>query len=143
MSLNKYFNFSQPRPNPTFPRRTYYAMSPNDIWQLDLVAMNQKGNIGGVGSRGGVHKEEGIVKQAGKGSGNYILNVIDVYSRRLESITIDSKSGESIMTGLQELFKKMGGKPKHIQADLEGGLWAKEKELNKIGVKLYTVKKCL
>ena len=110
MSLNKYFKFNQPRPNPTFPRRTYFAMSPNDIWQLDLVAMNQKGNIGGVGSRGGVYKEEGIVKQAGKGSGNYILNVIDVYSRRLESIVIESKTGESIMTGLQELFKKNGGK---------------------------------
>ena len=140
MTLNKYFKFTQPRPNPKFPRRTYYAFAPNDVWQLDLVAMNQKGDIGGVGSRGGVHKEEGINLASGKGSGKYILNIIDVYSRRLESILIDSKSGESIMTGLQELFKKMGGKPKKIQADLEKGLWSKEKELNKIGVELYTVK---
>ncbi len=140
MSLNKYFKFNQPRPNPNFPRRTYYAMAPNDIWQLDLVALNQKGDIGGVGSRGGVHKEEGINLQQGKGSGNYILNVIDVYSRRLESITIDSKSGESIMEGLKKLFVKMNGKPHKIQADQEKGLWAKEKELNKIGINLYTVK---
>ena len=140
MTLNRYFKFNQPRPNPNFPRRTYYAMAPNDIWQLDLVALNQKGDIGGVGSRGGVHKEEGINLQQGKGSGNYILNVIDVYSRRLESITIDSKSGESIMEGLKKLFVKMNGKPHKIQADQEKGLWAKEKELNKIGINLYTVK---
>ena len=77
MTLNKYFKFHQERPNPTFPRRTYFAMHPNDIWQVDIVALNQKGDVGGVGSRGGVEgpKEESkrIKTQAEKGSGGYIL----------------------------------------------------------------------
>ena len=139
MTLNKYFKFTQPRPNPKFPRRTYYAFAPNDVWQLDLVDLTGKGKEGGVGSRGGAHKEEGVNLQKGKGGGGYILNVIDVYSRKAGSTVIQSKSGESIIEGLKKLFVQMGGKPNKIQSDRESGLLAKEQELNKIGIQIYQV----
>ena len=139
MTLNRYFRFTQPRPNPKFPRRTYYAMAPNDIWQLDLVDLSGKGKEGGVGSRGGVHKEEGVNLQKGKGGGGYILNVIDVYSRKAGSTVIQSKSGVSIMGGLKILFQQMGGQPHKIQSDKEAGLLSQEKELNKIGIQIYQV----
>ena len=132
MSLSKYFKFTQPRPNPKFPRRTYYAMAPNDIFQVALVDMTGKGKE--VPST----VKSAVKQQAGKGSGEYILNVIDVYSRKAESITLSNKDGNSILNGLKEIFKRMG-QPKKIQADQEKGLWAKEKELKNMGIDLYKV----
>ena len=166
MSLNKYFNFTQPRPNQTFPRRTYFAMHPNDIWQVDLVDLTAKGKVGGVGSQGGVYKEEATNMQRGKGSGGYILNAIDVYSRKNASILLDkenkkvideekstptkkvykwvladSKTGVAIMKGLKKLFVQMGGKPKKIQSDKESGIISKDSqdEFKKIGIETYYV----
>ncbi len=138
MTLNKYFKFTQPRPNPKFPRRTYYAFAPNDVFQVDLIDLTGIGKEEGVGSRGGVHKEQEITKQAGKGTGGYIMNVIDVYSRKADSVVIESKSGDAIMMGLKKIFERMG-KPKKIQSDKEGGLLSKEKELNNMGIQIYQV----
>jgi len=151
-TLDKYFNFTQETQPQNYPRRTYYAMYPNDIWQMDLIDMTNKGELSGEGAREKKQAEargeeytkelKGAYKQqAGKGSGGYIMNVIDVYSRKLESEYMDNKNAPNILGALQKIFIKMGGKPKKIQSDKEAGLMGKDVKpvLKKMGVELYMV----
>jgi len=157
-TLNKYFDFSQETQPQNYPRRTYYAMYPNDIWQMDLIDMTNKGKLSGEGvrekeqaeARGEEYTKElkGAYKQqAGKGSGGYIMNVIDVYSRKAESEYMDKKNALNIIEALKKIFIKMGGKPKKIQTDLERSLWNSNGvdlntgglQLKKMGIELYNV----
>ncbi len=107
-------NYFQYRPK-TFPRRTYISPSLNHNFQVDIIDLNKNG-------------------------GGYILNCIDVFSRRAESVLLKGKSKASIKEGLNYMFNKFGAKPKLIQSDKEKGLYALEKELNDQGIKLYSVK---
>ena len=75
-----------------------------------------------------------------KQSGGYIMNAVDVFSRKAESVKLNNKSKESVKKGLEQIFAKFGQKPKKIQSDKEPALYALEDELNKQGIILYTVK---
>ena len=145
-TIDKYFNFGQETQPQNYPRRTYYAMYPNDIWQMDLIDMTNKGEASGEGVRLKKQAEErgevytGTVKgaykqQAGKGSGDYIMNVIDVYSRKVASEYMEIKDAPSILETLKKIFIKMG-KPKKIQSDKEAGLWKNEKNIKKYGCRI-------
>ena len=107
------FNYRQYRPK-TFPRRSYFSPSLNNNFQIDLLDFSKNG-------------------------GGYVMNCIDVFSRRAESVQINGKSKESIRNGLNAIFKKFGTKPKSIQSDKEKGLFALENELKEQGITLYSV----
>ena len=115
--MNNYimtFNFRGPRPR-VFPRRTYISNAYMNNIQVDLIDMTKE--------------------KAG-----YILNGIDVFSRKAESVKLNSKTTDSIRKGLDVLFKKFGQLPKSIQSDKEGGLYALQNELKQKGITLYSVK---
>jgi len=109
-----HFNFKQPRIL-NFERRTYWAPSVNDNWQVDLIDLSKQG-------------------------GGYMMNAVDVFSRRAESVKLNGKSKEDIKKGLNELYNKFGAKPNKIQSDKEKGLYALQDDLKKQGINLYTVK---
>ena len=106
-------NFKSYRPK-TFPRRSYFSPSYMHNVQVDLLDFNKQG-------------------------GTYVMNMIDVFSRRAESVRISGKSSNDIRKGLNELFTKFGQKPKLIQSDKEKGLYGLQKELNEQGIKIYSV----
>ena len=62
-----------------------------------------------------------------KQSGGFIMNAVDVFSRKAESVKLNNKSKESIKNGLEQLFIKFGKKPNKIQSDREPALYALEK----------------
>ncbi len=106
-------NYLAPRPK-TFPRRSYFSPSYMHNVQIDLIDLKANGS-------------------------GYIMNCIDVFSRRAESILIKSKSKEEIRKGLEYMFKTFGQKPTSIQSDKEKGLYALKDELQKQGITLYSV----
>ena len=97
-----------------FDRRGYISYGVNSIWQIDLIDLSSR-NAG------------------------YILNCIDTYTRKAESVKLSSKNVESVKKGFQELFVKFGTKPQKIQSDKEGAILSLEKWLKSENVELYQV----
>jgi len=65
----------------------------------------------------------------------YVLNAIDVFSRKSESVKLNSKNVEEVRRGFNELFKKFGSKPENLQSDKEGAIlslknWLKDQNIN-------------
>ena len=72
------------RPVKIFPRRSIVSKYENNIWSVDLVDMT------------------GSIKGSQRG---YILNCVDVFTRKLYSKVMNSKSEEEITNKFKEIFK--------------------------------------
>jgi len=55
-----------------------------------------------------------------------VLNVVDVFSRKAQSIKLKDKSKQSIKEGLKFMFRIFGSKPQHIWTDKEGAMYSNE-----------------
>jgi len=86
-----------------FPRRGIYTDEINNIWAVDLIDVSKKTK------------------------GHYLMNAIDVFSRKSECVKIKKKTTASIKKGFELLFQKFGAKPKKIWSDLESGLMSLSK----------------
>jgi hypothetical protein len=95
-----------------FDRRGVIANEINDIWTFDLVDMSSR--------------------RAG-----YILNVVDVFSRKAGSYRISTKKKESIKYGLQEIFRMFEAKPNKIWSDMESALISLKPWLDSQNIELY------
>jgi len=102
--------------NHTFKRRIYFAPSSNDNWQIDLVDLSSKNS-------------------------GYVLNVIDVFSRKAFSIKLHAKNTTEVKRGLLDAFTFFDGKPKKIQSDKEGSVYSNEIQnwLKEQNIELYSV----
>jgi hypothetical protein len=83
-----------------FPTRGVIAFKPMDILACDLVDYSKI-------PRRGFH---------------YILNCVDVFSRKVESSALKSKSSKDIQKGFDAVIARFGSTPKKIWFDHEGGI---------------------
>ncbi len=102
--------------NNKFKRRIYYAPSSNDNWQTDLVDLSSKDS-------------------------GYVMNVIDVFSRKAFSVKLHAKNTAEVKRALSEAFTFFDGKPSKIQRDKEGSVYSKEVQnwLKEQDIELYSV----
>ena len=77
-----------------FKRRKVYSSFKDNIWGVDLADMT-------------------LVSKFNKGV-EYLLCVIDLFSRYVWVIPLKNKKGESIVEGFQSIFKTSGRKPNKI-----------------------------
>ena len=98
--------------NINFPRRTVVSRAVNDIWGIDLVDLASKG-------------------------GGYILNCVDIFSRKAHSVKLTSKTAASIEDGIENLFVLFGAKPVKIWSDKESGLVSNDAFLKQNNIELY------
>ena len=80
------------------------------------------------------------------------MAMIDTFSKYATVITLPSKRHEDLLSGLMEGFKTLGGKPKSIFTDAEGGLteksvqqWFKDENINFIITRTHAaiVERCI
>lgn len=98
-----------------FERRPIISNDKNDIWSCDLVDMT--GNIQG--------------SQRG-----YILNCVDIFTRKAYSRVIPNKSEIAITQAFKSIFEEEGVKPRKIHADQESG-FIHNKYLKQQDVQVY------
>lgn len=101
--------------NKIFDRKGIYVPEVNDTWAVDLIDFSKVD------------------------PSFYVLNVVDIFSRKAESVKLNGKSAEVLEKGFIIIFEKFGAKPKRIWTDLEGGVWKLEKWFLAKGIKLYTL----
>ncbi len=99
-----------------FERRGVFSPHPNAVFSIDLVDMHTKPD----------------------GNYKYILNCVDVYSRKVYSVAMESKNIASIKSALMECFSGLN-KPNRIWADMESALISREMKtyLEKLGITVY------
>ena len=87
------------------PTRKVYSFGLNNIWSVDLS----------------VYRKNETVKGTNQGKGNltYILNCVDIFSRKLYSEKLEDRTSISIIDGFNRIFKQSGKKPEHIVSDKE------------------------
>jgi hypothetical protein len=103
-----------------FPRRKVIVFHVDDIWSLDLVDMR---------------------KFANENKGNeYLLNIIDCFSRYAWSIPIKNKTAETVISALEDVFTTSKRIPKKLWTDKGGEFISvkfKKEILNKYHITLY------
>lgn len=80
-----------------FPRNPYMVYGPFELWQADLNDM-----------RGLSKHNDGV---------NYLLAVIDVFSKRLYVRTLKRKEGAEVADAFEEIFAEAGRTPRCLQTD--------------------------
>lgn len=80
-----------------FPRNKYLVNRPNELWQADLNDM-----------RGLSQYNDGI---------NYLLTVIDVFSKYLYVKPLRKKAGAEVVVAFKEIFKSASSPPRCLQTD--------------------------
>jgi hypothetical protein len=68
----------------------------------------------------------------------YILNAVDVFSRKMATVKLPSKNKSSIQDGFNKIFQSLG-KPNKIQSDLEPAILSLEPFLKSKNIELYHV----
>jgi hypothetical protein len=101
------------RRNKKFTRRTYIGHDVNNNFQVDLIDLTQR-NAG------------------------YILNAVDVFSRKCASVKLPNKNKPSIQEGFNKIFQSLG-KPNNIQSDLEPAIISLKPFLESKKINLYHV----
>ena len=103
--------------NYKFDRRTTVVSGVNDTFAADLVDMNsdELSNSG------------------------YILNVMDIMSRRVESKKLRTKSKSEIEAAFTQIFQRFGTKPRKVWSDKESGIVALRGWFASQGIELYHV----
>eukprot|EP00760_Papus_ankaliazontas_P023851 PhM_4_TR2094/c3_g1_i1/m.20479 len=107
--------------NDKFERMTVTAPEPNDTIAIDLMFFSHEYNRE-------IPKDKPII----------VMNAVDVFSRKVASVKISSKSKHSILKGLDDIFEQFSARPKRIWTDKESGLYALEKKLNDNNIQLVT-----
>lgn len=105
-----------------FPRNQYTVYRINELWQCDLNDLR------------------GISKH--NNGYNYILTVIDVFSKMLYARALKKKTPSEVINAFQSIFREADSKPTCIQTD-KGGEFTGQKVknfLSKNGVKYFTTK---
>lgn len=100
--------------NKVFDRRGVYVPKVNDTWAMDLIDMS-------------------------KSEAGYILNVVDIYSRKAESVKIMQKSSEKIKQALEEIFERFGATPQKIWTDKESAFYGLKEWFKEKGIYLYSL----
>jgi len=105
------------RLNYKFDRRTTTVSGVNDTFAADLVDMNsdELSNSG------------------------YILNVMDIMSRRVESVKLATKSKSEIEAAFTQIFQRFGTKPRKVWSDKEAGIVSLKGWFASQGIELYHV----
>jgi len=80
-----------------FPRRPVVVRGYDDLWQADVVEMRP-------------------YARQNKGH-NYILTVIDVFSKYAWAVPLKTKSGNEVVAALYKIFRKSARRPKNLQTD--------------------------
>jgi len=98
-----------------FDRKGIYVPHVNHTWAADLFDMTSK--------------------KAG-----YILNVIDIFSRKAEAVKIMDKSSETLEEAFEEIFSKFGKKkPEKLWIDREAGFYGLQSWFAKQKIELYSL----
>ena len=95
--------------------RSYEALGPNDVWQVDLT--DYTGNEQGS-NRG------------------YILNAVDVFTRVAYSEAMSTKSERSLTEALAHVIRTAGFAPQRIHSDRESAV-VHSRLLARLGVEVY------
>ena len=80
-----------------FPRNRYVVFAINEVWQVDLNDM-----------RGLSKYNDGV---------NYILTVIDVFSKRAFAKPLKNKTAAEVIKAFESIFSESNMRPKNIQSD--------------------------
>ena len=95
--LEKQYTYSMHKPiRKNFPRRKIYVHAIDEQWQIDLADMTQ-------------------LRRYNDGF-QYLLTVIDIYSKFAWVIPVKNKGGQEVARALEGIFKE-GRVPKKIQSD--------------------------
>ena len=97
--------------------RKYMVMGIGEQHQADLIDMSHY-----------AHVNNGY---------NFILTVIDIFSRKAWAEKVKNKSGVLVANALLESWKHLGGKPKRIQTD--HGKEFYNKHVKNLGVEIFSV----
>ena len=101
----------------TFPKRRVYVKGIDEIWAADLIEMRPFAEF--------------------NNRVNYLLAVIDIFSKYAWLAPIENKNGKSVASALQSIFKSSGRKPNKMWVDDGKEFWNKNvKPL----VELYSTK---
>lgn len=105
-----------------FPRNQYTVYRINELWQCDLNDLR------------------GISKY--NNGYNYILTVIDVFSKMLYARALKKKTPDEVINAFQSIFREADTKPMCIQTDKGGEFTGQKvkKYLSENGVKYFTTK---
>ena len=98
-----------------FDRRGVYVPSVNDTWAIDLIDFS---------------KSEPAF---------FVLNAVDIFSRKAESVKLNGKDAPTLKKGLQQIITKFGSKPKKIWSDKEGGFYTLKPWLSENNIQLYSL----
>lgn len=83
-----------------FPRNRYYVDNIDVVWQADLNDMRSL--------------------QAENDGYNYLLTIIDVFSKHAWALPLKTKTGPEVTKAFQDIFQQSKRKPLKIQTDLGG-----------------------
>ena len=89
----------------TFPKRRVYVKGLNEIWAADLIEM-----------RPFAESNNGV---------NYLLAVIDIFSKYAWLAPLKNKKGDSVANALQDIFETSGRKPNKMWVDDGKEFWNK------------------
>ena len=88
-----------------FPKRRVYVKGLDEIWGADLIEMRPFAKY-----------NNGV---------NYLLAVIDIFSKYAWLVPLENKKGESVADALQDIFKTSGRKPNKMWVDDGKEFWNK------------------
>lgn len=105
-----------------FPRNRYVVYTINELWQADLNDMR------------GLHSFNN--------GNNYILTVVDAFSKRAFARPLKKKTGDEVIDAFQSIFDEASSKPKCIQTDKGSEFNSKKVRqfFSNCGVKYFTTK---
>jgi len=105
-----------------FNRNRYIVNNIDELWQADLNDMRSLAKY-----------NDGF---------NYILAVIDVFSKHGFMVALKNKTGSSVVHAFDKIFKTSGRKPDNIQTDKGGEFTAREVKrfFKSHGINYYTTK---
>ena len=89
----------------TFPKRRVYVKGLDEIWAADLIEM-----------RPFAESNNGV---------NYLLAVIDIFSKYAWLAPLKNKKGDSVANALQDIFETSGRKPNKMWVDDGKEFWNK------------------
>jgi len=104
-----------------FPRRKTIVRGIDHQWQIDIASMQN-------------------LKKYNSGY-NYLLTIIDVFSRYAWALMLKTKTGIEVANALEALFLREKRQPKYLHSDMGGEFRNKNvaRVLDKYGIKLFSV----
>jgi len=97
-----------------FDRKGVFVPYVNHTWAADLFDMTSK-------------------------DAGYILNVIDIFSRKAEAVKIMDKSTETLKKAFVEIFSKFGNEPEKLWTDKEAGFYGLQSWFAEKKIEIYSL----